>query len=375
MNQYLKSYQISMLTVGPVFIGSGKEIGKKEYIFLNKKQIGIPDMQKLYAELTRQRKQAAFEDYLLGTANIGLSNWLLKENIKLSSLQPFLKYTLDCGDAVNESNPNKLQVMDAIKDAYGKPYIPGISLKGMFRTILLSADIIHAPDKYRTVQNTLLQSADRKTGRTNYLSKETQNIENICYCNLKRPDTKPTDAVNDIMQGFIISDSEPLSIDDLVLCQKIELHTNETETKLPLLRECIKPNTEIRFTITIDTSICNITGKSLMTAVKQFIQNYYNNFAKAFPNVPPPKTNYVICGGGSGFVSKTIIYPMFGKNNGTNLTQKIFEKTMAPKIYNMHKHSRDNTLGVSPHIMKCTRYQEKLLQMGMCKIVKVIAMP
>lgn len=364
-----------MLTVVPVFIGSGKEIGKKEYIFLNKKQIGIPDMQKLYAELTRQRKQAAFEDYLLGTANIGLSNWLLKENIKLSSLQPFLKYTLDCGDAVNESNPNKLQVMDAIKDAYGKPYIPGTSLKGMFRTILLSADIIHAPDKYRTVQNTLLQSADRKTGRTNYLSKETQNIENICYCNLKRPDTKPTDAVNDIMQGFIISDSEPLSIDDLVLCQKIELHTNETETKLPLLRECIKPNTEIRFTITIDTSICNITGKSLMTAVKQFIQNYYNNFAKAFPNVPPPKTNYVICGGGSGFVSKTIIYPMFGKNNGTNLTQKIFEKTMAPKIYNMHKHSRDNTLGVSPHIMKCTRYQEKLLQMGMCKIVKVIAMP
>lgn len=375
MNQYLKSYQINMLTVGPVFIGSGKEIGKKEYIFLNKRQVGILDMQKLYAELTRQGKQTAFENYLLGTTNTGLSNWLHKQNIEFPSIQPFLKYTLNCGDAVNESSSNKLQVMDAIKDAYGKPYIPGSSLKGMFRTILLSADIINNPDKYKTAQNTLLQSANMKTGRTNYLSKDSQNIENICYRNLKRPDTQTTDAVNDILQGVIISDSEPLSVDDLVLCQKIELHTNATETKLPLLRECIKPNTEIRFTITIDTSICNITGKSLMEAVKQFIQSYYNNFAKAFPNVPPPKTNYVICGGGSGFVSKTIIYPMFGKNNGTNLTQKIFEKTMAPKIYNMHKHRHDNTLGVSPHIMKCTRYQEKLLQMGMCKIIKVVALP
>ena len=29
MNQYLKCYQVVMRTVGPVFIGSGREIGKK----------------------------------------------------------------------------------------------------------------------------------------------------------------------------------------------------------------------------------------------------------------------------------------------------------------------------------------------------------
>lgn len=44
MNQYLKSYRVNMRTVGPVFIGSGREIGKKEYLFLSRRQAGIPDI-------------------------------------------------------------------------------------------------------------------------------------------------------------------------------------------------------------------------------------------------------------------------------------------------------------------------------------------
>lgn len=74
MNRYLKSYQVVMRTVGPVFIGSGKEILKKEYVFLNRSRIGIPDIQGLYRELQRRKKDAAFEEYLLGKGNIGLTN-------------------------------------------------------------------------------------------------------------------------------------------------------------------------------------------------------------------------------------------------------------------------------------------------------------
>lgn len=73
MNQYLKSYQIVLHTVGPVFVGSGRKIGKKEYLFLNQKQVGIPDIQSLYGELARRKKAAAFEEYLLGTGNMELS--------------------------------------------------------------------------------------------------------------------------------------------------------------------------------------------------------------------------------------------------------------------------------------------------------------
>lgn len=33
MNSYLKNYTIELATLAPVFIGSGEQLGKKEYIY------------------------------------------------------------------------------------------------------------------------------------------------------------------------------------------------------------------------------------------------------------------------------------------------------------------------------------------------------
>lgn len=369
MNQYLTSYQVIMRTVGPVFVGNGREIGKKEYVFLNRNQVGIPHIQGLYGALQKRKKETAFEEYLLGRGNMDLTSWLQKQRIDRKEILPFIKYTLDCGDAIIDRGPNRLQIMECIKDAYGKPYIPGSSLKGMFRTIFLGADIIAHPEKYGNVKKDLWQRRAIGTGRNYYLKNNIGDIEGIAYRTLKRNEKKPNDAVNDLLQGFVVSDSEPLSADDLVLCQKIERHTDGAEKRLPLLRECIRPETEIRFTITLDKSICPLTGKSMAAAIKVFIQSYYRNFIEAFSGMDMPKANYVLCGGGCGFVSKTIVYPMFGKEKGIQFTQQVFDKTNVPR---MHKHDKDQMYNASPHIIKCTAYQGKTLQMGMCKIQKIV---
>lgn len=369
MNQYLTSYQVIMRTVGPVFIGSGKEIGKKEYIFLKRDQVGIPDIQGLYGALQKRKKEEAFEEYLLGKGRMDLTGWLQKQRIKMEEILPFIKYTLDCGDAIIEKGSNRLQIMECVKDPYGKPYIPGSSLKGMFRTIFLGADIIAHPEKYRNAKKDLWQKGAIATGRNYYLKNNIADIESTAYRTLQRNEKKPNDAVNDLLQGFVVSDSEPLSADDLVLCQKIERHTDGTEKRLPLLRECIRPETEIRFTITVDKSVCPLTGKSIVAAVKVFIQSYYRDFAKAFSGMDIPKTNYVLCGGGCGFVSKTIVYPMFGKEKGIQFTQQVFDKTKVPRT---HGHEKDQMYNASPHIIKCTAYRGKTLQMGMCRIQKIV---
>lgn len=371
MKQYLKSYQIVMHTVGPVFVGSGKEITKKEYMFLNgRKTVGIPDMRGLYVELQKRKKETEFEKYLLGTWNIELTDWLVKQKIRPEELKPFLKYTLDCDSAMVERD-GKLQVMECIKDAYGKPYIPGSSLKGMFRTILLGADIMSDPVKYQQEKKDMFREVGNRSGRTNYLKRNIADIEAKAYRVLGRSDTRPKDAVNDILQGFVVSDSEPLSTDDLVLCQKIDRHTDGTEKKLPLLRECIKPDTEICFTITIDTSICKLSDKLLMGAVKQFMENYYECFSKAFAGMDMLRSNDVLCGGGCGFVSKTMVYPMYGRKEGIEFAQSVFKNTLPDKVQSQHKHYNDQRYGASPHTIKCTRYQGKLLQMGVCRIEKI----
>lgn len=368
MNQYLKCYQVVMRTVGPVFIGSGREIGKKEYLVLNRKQAGIPDIQLLYAELKKKKKEAAFEEYLLGKGNVSLSEWLERQRMNVTALDSMIKYKLECGDALLDKGSNRLQILECIKDAYGMPYIPGSSLKGMFRTILLGADIISNSDKYQNQRKNMYQNSNMNASRLSYLKKDIKDIESAAFRTLNRPESRPKDAVNDILQGLIISDSEPLSTDALVLCQKIDIHTDGREKALPILRECIKPDMEIRFTMTVDTSICKLSGKLLMEAVKRFMDSYYNNFVRAFKGMDVPKDTYVLCGGGGGFASKTIIYPMYGKKEGIEVIQRVFDKTKVPRV---HKHDRDKQYGVSPHTIKCTRYQGKLFQMGVCSVEKI----
>jgi CRISPR-associated protein Csm5 len=373
MNNFLKQYDVVIRTVGAVFIGSGREIGKKEYMFLGRDKVAVPDIQKLYMLMKKKGKANAFEEFMLTDGRRDLTEWLRTQQIMSNDLKPVIKYELDCGDAVIEKG-RTIQMLECVKNPYGQPYIPGTSLKGMFRTILLCQDIIDNPDKYARektdMQREILKDEDiKRINKNTFMKRNIGNIEATKYRTLTRNEEKPADAVNDIMQGFIVSDSEPLSVNDLVLCQKVERHIDGTEKTLPILRECIKPNVEIHFTITIDTSLCQINSNMLVDAIKKVITNYHKSFQKKFNGIPTPKANYLYLGGGSGFVSKTVVNSLYTDDNDKiRLTQKIFEKTKVPRN---HKHYKDNEYGVSPHIIKCTRYQGQTLQMGLCKLEKM----
>lgn len=368
MNQYLKCYRVVMRTLAPVFIGSGREIWKEEYIFLNRGKVGILDIDKLYGELCRLGKADAFEEYLLGRMNIDLTKWLEEQGIQTADIKPYMKYTLDCSDKIIEKDAKELQLMECMKDAYGNPYIPGSSLKGMIRTILLGADILNMPQKYRDAKKNL-SNVDSHASRYGYLKKNIGEIEGIAYRTLQRERNKPRNAVNDVLQGLKISDSEPLSVDTLTLCQKIDVpHSRGVENQIPLLRECIKPDTEICFSITVDTQLCPFTEKDILDAAKTFMDNYYDCFLSAFDGIKRPGDREVFLGGGCGYVSKTVIYPLYGKAEGIDVVSNIYEKTNVPPD---HNHYLDREYRVSPHTLKCTKYLGKTYQMGLCRIEKM----
>ena len=72
----------------------------------------------------------------------------------------------------------------------------------------------------------------------------------------------------------------------------------------------------------------------------------------------------VFLGGGSGFVSKNCDIFSVRRKRGVQAVQDIFDKTYVPKE---HKHYKDCRLGVSPHVLKCTKYCGKTYMMGQCK--------
>lgn len=368
MRQHLKCYRVVLRTLAPIFVGSGREIGKKEYIFLNGKKVGIFDIQGLYSWMCRLGKGKDFEDYLLGRLNIDLTRWLKMQKIKIDELKPFIKYTLDYSDAVLGDDRKRLQIMECMKDAFENPYIPGSSLKGMFRTIILGADMANMPYKYQNAKQNLRRNIYNKSLNIKIIDRDVKDIEGIAYRTLHRKETKPLDAVNDVLQGFVVSDSEPLPVDSLALCQKVDLHIKGMQKPFPLLRECIKPNTEIYFTITLDMQLCPYTEKDILDFAKAFIDNYYDNFLSSFAGEKRPADNGVFLGGGCGFPSKTVVYPLYGKREGVETVSKIFEKKRVPLE---HKHHLDREYGVSPHTLKCTKYQGKIYQMGLCRIERM----
>ncbi|MBO6304137.1 MAG: hypothetical protein J6M62_03530 [Selenomonadaceae bacterium] len=53
-----------------------------------------------------------------------------------------------------------------------------------------------------------------------------------------------------------------------------------------------------------------------------------------------------------------------GKSNGIDAVVKIFGNTEVPF---KHKHNKDRSLGVSPHIVKFGKYDGQTMQMGLCE--------
>lgn len=365
MRDFLKRYTLIMKTSSPVFIGSGEKIGKKEYIFQAKEnKVYIPNMGKMYQFLKERSLLKSYQSYLLND-NRDFAYWLQSQGIKKCDYMPWILYRLDSGDAVFEQRGKK-EILTFQKDTYGQPYIPGSSIKGFFRTALLHNGIQQWDEKELQRRGLTIKNAERK-GRNIYLSRESKDMEIKYFNKLEKDKKRKSSAANDIMSGFRISDSKPLSIDDLVLCQKIDVNMEGSEHRMPLIRECIKPNCTITVDITIDTTEFSFSIEEIEHAVQSFMKMYQKIFAGKYlaKRMEHAGDNMMLLGGGVGYVSKTNTYSVLGEN-GVDTVSKIIDNTLNYKQKKEHKHEKDKRLGVSPHILKCTKYHNQLYEMGYC---------
>lgn len=160
MSEYLKYYKVKLHVLSPVHIGSGTKIGKKEYIYMPwNHQVIIPDIQKMYAELQKKHLEKEFETYMLDTRTKGLAlgKWLSTHKFQSKDYDKWTLYQMDAGEAFanRESAPPK-EIDTFVKDAYGMPYVPGSSIKGMIRTALISWEIQRNPEKYEKIRQVIM---------------------------------------------------------------------------------------------------------------------------------------------------------------------------------------------------------------------------
>jgi len=375
---HFERIEINLRALAPVFIASGEELSKKEYIFdRSNSMLHVPDLPKLIAFLSENSLIHVYEDFLLHPGKNDLYMFLNENGIRKEKYPAFVSYSIDAGEVA--SSEHFRSVLTFIKGSDGLPYIPGSSLKGAIRTAIAAK--LLKKYSYESKAADIERAAGDPENSRKYLSREANSLENHIFCRLgfadpKNPDRVRWDSiVNDFMRGLSISDSTPIGLENLTICGKYDRKPDGTTKSLPIYRECLAPGTRTKFVMTLDRLLLGKVGidlKFIEDALHSFADMHYEKFEQRFSELPEDaciKADNgvdIILGGGSGYVSKTLVYPLIGERKRA---VKLVSKMMIKQFRN-HKHEKDEGLyGISPRTLKTTRYKGAYYQMGRCELV------
>lgn len=350
-------FDLILTAWSPLFIGNGNRYTKKEYLHnrLNGK-VSFFDTQKFFSFLVERNLVEKYTQFML-SGQSSLWEFLTRDcRIPDSDLKPLTRYQVAVGDTLELREIHAFQ-----RDAYGRAYVPGSSVKGALRTAWLLDAVLDD----RAGNHTLPPPSKNK--KVAFPEED--------YVNLLRLSQKQrSDAVNSIFRGIQISDSQPIPDKQMMLAGKFDAFTNggfslNSNRGIPLRRECVAPSTHIRFRLTLDQSILKgrITKETLEHAIQRYDAYYQQTYGRKFTppagSVSLPQQPYLILGGGTGFFSKSLAYPYLGEELGLRWTAD-----QMTQMFRGHKHERDVENGISPHTMKYARFNGRFYPYGYCGV-------
>ncbi|MCD8180965.1 MAG: type III-A CRISPR-associated RAMP protein Csm5 [Firmicutes bacterium] len=347
----IKRYKIKLTALAPIFIGSGRKINKCEYVFANNK-VYVIDPDKLMDVIIKRNLTQRYINFMSrGGENVRLKSWLDSAGIK--DYQSIAAYTLTGMRNINDRNG----IQAFIKDAYNRPYIPGSSLKGMLRSVILWNEVYSNDGRVKKTARNAAAAARTSDGKhiKKELAKHSDELERMFFTE----EIDKTRVSN--MRGLSISDSKPFALGDLTLCEKIDISDKGRKKPINIMRECIKPGVIVEFDMTVDERIFKYSLADLRRMIEDYSIDYSNIVTYAFVDNEEEK-NALFLGGGAGYFSKTVTYSLFDEDGAVEFARNYLRKTTPRK----HKH--ENDYNISPHMRKCTIYNGETYEMGKCGI-------
>lgn len=351
----LQVYDMVLTAKSPLFVGSGKELMKKEYLYNSRnKSVTVIDHIKLMEYLVYRGTPDMLDKYesFMLENNANLLDFL-NDTIRLNAAErrKISLYETNAGAALSETHSLR-NIKMFMRNAKNKPYIPGSSVKGALRTAIL-VKMINDGNAVPSVNDSNLEA--------NYLH------------TLNRTAQK-NNALNSVMSGVSISDSLPLENSDMVLAGKLDVFKDGGRNRLNVVRECVKPGTAVKFKLVIKPELCgDVNAEYIVAAVREFGIYYKNTFSSKFDGLAdaPSETfaDCILLGGGAGYFSKNIVYPKRSWEEGV----RIVSEKMTSK-FRIHHHERDIREGISPRALKYTKCKadvsnsEVIRQFGVCSV-------
>lgn len=358
---FLKNYKIILTTKAPIHIGTNNTISKKDYI-VEKNVVLVFDNNKLIDFAFKNNLLDSLEKYYKDP-KVTLKKWFSENNISKEEQETLISYKADIQSDIKDSNIRNINSF--IKDVYQQPYVPGSSLKGTLKnnifSYIIANDVIKQNLMYEVED--VLQHARNRGDLNRKMSRVSSKMQNDIFSQYKSE--LPSDEIDDNFMRYIrISDSEPLSKEDIVICGRTEMFINKPDIQLPIYIECVKPNTKIEFKMTIDQELAPfVDEKFIMDAINHTLKTYNDKYLYNYPNVKKFDKNTIYIGGVTGFHTKTMLKDIYKEDKLVKVTSDILS-IAAPK----HNHKKDYKLKVSPRAAKINNLSNGINQMGTCEI-------
>lgn len=374
-------WKVSLVCNSPVFVGSGEKFMKSQYIYdKNERKVLFLDETGWIRFLT---KHGIFDDFsnslLSNPVHFNLFSYISRQSElrhKYGSVRNIL-YTLKQEGVILRTEPfegnadkGPKDIQGFTLDVYGKPYIPGSSLKGAFRTAILTHHIIQNRRRYRKDWENLKRVAGKKRD----MGKAMKELEQRLTTPLN--ENSNSNMVNSYFRGLSVSDAKLVS-GGLCIVPKMDLglHTDRTH-EVSLFREALTLGSKLEFILGIDDSESAMGhfGIHGFGDFKKILQNFvdfqyevlkipFEPYAKEeLQDLQNSKYADFILGGGTGYLSKTLVYALApNREDAVYVVRKLMEV-----LFKNGHHDKDYE--ISPHTLKLVESNGYRYLMGLCSL-------
>ncbi len=412
-SKQFETAKMCLKVVTPINISDGIVLGAKDYLYDSRTQkVYFLNLHQWHMFIYKHMLLEKYESYLGNFWDKqSLLEWLQMQGYDIDDVRTVI--TSEAHATVNLMDNEKKKTLNDINRHIQQPdgslYVPGSSLKGVFRTAILysllqkrqdikvkywcyikqQVDIIEKlleeerkPRELQIMPHSVIKK--KKDQAAKEIDKLTASLESELLNALRLKDDKERNisnknAVCSAMRGLQVSDTYASRNMQTAILQKVDGGFDKfgkaSPKKLPIFRECMLPEAELFFDVKIEKAVMNTIAinsvddllkatHSFFAAVTDLLQQAFGKeYQEAFQGVA---AGNMFLGGNTGFLSKTLLAMVAPDKD----TAKNTIKVLLDKSFKTHKHLLRDKI-IAPRTLKCTNYNGKLMLMGVAEVRKV----
>ena len=385
MSNRIDHAQLSLTIVSPTNIGGPEKLTTKDYMYnYDAGEVYLLNNYEWFRFLAHHNKLEEFElymqDEMIRPNGRTMYDWaknaigasqLTKDTLR-SAIGSIMKSSI-----YNKGRKNSLNdITPQIRGANGDVYIPGSSIKGVIDSAIISHMLRNNKAFRSNVQRELRKVLDvykRKNARS--LFKDIFKMVNLAILKhihvLTNNEGKPFKGIlASAFRGISISDAMPMDVIKTEVLKKEDSCIDEDGIHdISVHRECILPNQQFSFTLTLDTAMTKEIGITSIDQVLDILQEDFDAthklLASKFKKVSPSvfkaldSANAYI-GSNTGFIQKTIIMAAFTDDEKTGID--IIRAILDVNFQKAKHDSKDKFM--APRAIKLVKWNGNYYEMG-----------